>query len=299
MEVREDSPWYPSMRLFRQTVRGDWASVVARVAAALREWSERATRGEALPAASRDGPTPLPLPKCRPGPPAGHRPGFSAVTATRHGIVQYFPDEPDVGDSLGWYGEYLEGQVDLLTRLFRPGQTLLEAEPGVGAHALPPAAALGTSGHALLAESRPLMRRVLRDNLGANGVRNVTVLQSGVGRGDKAGSPSLDQLQLGRLDWLKANSGTADVLAGGDATLWRLRPRLFLSAVDPDEIASLAARVRAYGYRCWAITTPCFDRANFNRRAEDLLAGRDAVALLAIPEEGDTAGPIDGGVELS
>ena len=32
---REDSPWYPTMRLFRQTERGDWQSVFARIAAAL------------------------------------------------------------------------------------------------------------------------------------------------------------------------------------------------------------------------------------------------------------------------
>ena len=33
---REDSPWYPTLRLFRQTQRGEWASVVARVEEELR-----------------------------------------------------------------------------------------------------------------------------------------------------------------------------------------------------------------------------------------------------------------------
>ena len=35
MEGRDDSPWYPTMRLFRQARGGAWAPVIARVAAAL------------------------------------------------------------------------------------------------------------------------------------------------------------------------------------------------------------------------------------------------------------------------
>jgi hypothetical protein len=29
---RDDSPWYPTMRLFRQTSFGDWDSVIERMA---------------------------------------------------------------------------------------------------------------------------------------------------------------------------------------------------------------------------------------------------------------------------
>lgn len=39
---REDSPWYPTMRLFRQARPGDWSGVIARVASALKAAACRA-----------------------------------------------------------------------------------------------------------------------------------------------------------------------------------------------------------------------------------------------------------------
>jgi ADP-heptose:LPS heptosyltransferase len=35
MDKRDDSPWYPTMRLFRQETPGDWEGVFARIAVEL------------------------------------------------------------------------------------------------------------------------------------------------------------------------------------------------------------------------------------------------------------------------
>jgi len=42
--TREDSPWYPGMRLFRQRQRGDWQSVFAAIQAALRDHVQSAKK---------------------------------------------------------------------------------------------------------------------------------------------------------------------------------------------------------------------------------------------------------------
>jgi ADP-heptose:LPS heptosyltransferase len=38
---REDNPWYPTMRLFRQERDGDWPAAIGRVAAALQRRAAR------------------------------------------------------------------------------------------------------------------------------------------------------------------------------------------------------------------------------------------------------------------
>ena len=40
---REDTPWYPTMRLFRQPALGNWDAVIERVVAELRAWAAQAT----------------------------------------------------------------------------------------------------------------------------------------------------------------------------------------------------------------------------------------------------------------
>ncbi|HEY1722827.1 MAG TPA: glycosyltransferase family 9 protein [Magnetospirillaceae bacterium] len=39
MEGRDDSPWYPTMRIVRQVQPGDWPGVVHRIASLLQNWA--------------------------------------------------------------------------------------------------------------------------------------------------------------------------------------------------------------------------------------------------------------------
>jgi hypothetical protein len=111
---------------------------------------------------------------------------------------------------------------------------------------------------------------------------------------------SLDDLRLERLDWLKINDGIValDILEGAAESLWRLRPSLFISAVDFSLLERLANVLRKFGYRCWRHEAALFNQANFNRREDDLFAGRTALALLAIPEEIGVSVALDACVEL-
>jgi hypothetical protein len=160
-----------------------------------------------------------------------------------------------------------------------------------------------------LYESRPVLQRILRQNLAANGVSNVTVMRrtlgsQGEGEGSEIAMPTtetLDELQLERLDWLKVDASVAalDVLAGASETLWRLRPLLFLAVPDEQGLHGLAERAREFSYRCWRMETALFNPQNFNRRETDIFAGAKATALLAIPEEIDVDIALDKCIEIS
>ena len=293
LQEGETSPWYPTMRLFRQRTRDDWADVIARVRDALL----RAARapGGLLPARSPTGAeavaTPaLPAPCALPP-----RPGFAAVAETRFGILQYMPDEPGAGTgtgtgtAVGYYGEVQQRVVNLLAGLLRPGATVVEAGSGIGAHALALSRIVGADGRLFLYESAPPTRQILQRNLAANRVRNALLMRAGLGRSAQPEGPleTVDDLALPALHLLKIaeDADVAGIVAGAEQTLWRLRPTIFAAARDEATVTSLAAQVEGFGYRRWRVETPLFNPDNFNRRTDDAFGGRTALALLAIPEE--------------
>jgi precorrin-6B methylase 2 len=264
---------------------GDWAEVIQRVKTALTTHPHASIVDET----SDDKPADI---KDRVA--ARVRSGFTLVAETRVGILQYLPDEPNAGTSIERYGEYLQPQIELLTRFIRVGDTVLEVGAGVGVHSLPLAAAIREAGHLILYETGPVKRQILRNNLEANRVVNATLMKGSLGNAE-----TLDELDLERLDWLKINDDTAAlaILEGGADTLWRLRPRLFIATTDV-HLTEVARAVREFGYRCWKMEMALFNSSNFSCRTENVFGDRTALALLAVPEEVEMDVELDGCIEL-
>jgi tetratricopeptide (TPR) repeat protein len=304
------TPWYPSMRIFRQRKRNDWEPVIAEVVTALttyamsprdETWRTRLLEGGAGQGGSASSGPPASVAAEAPRIPdpaatarrltAGR---FCGVDETRYGIVQWQPGT-DVALSLSYYGEWRQAELDLIGRFVKPGSWIIDEGCGPGAATLFLARAAGEAGHVIAYEPDRVLGQIVRQNLAANRVGNVTFLARSLGGtravaqlpAGGAATDTLDDLRLSRLDWIRLNSGrsAAATLTGGTETLWRLRPWVFVVTGSESDESDVAAVLRDHGYQCRRFRAPLFNAANYNRRTEDLFDGRIAMGLLGIPEE--------------
>jgi hypothetical protein len=311
LEDRKDSPWYPTMRLFRQGRAGEgWDTVIARVATALKAEVERRRQSRVgqnagretvslpvAPTSSTDSRMDAGLDLCR-------------AAETRSGVMAYTPRDQVTAKALEFYGECRQLQVELLTRALRRGMTVLEVGAGIGVHSVMLASAVGPSGHVYLYEDDNYLKQILHENLLANRVSNATVMRRSLTRlasADSGGpavtrpvwgipeleatgqrTETIDDLGLECLDLFKIDrkdSDTLHVIEGAHGTLSQLRPRLFVGVSCPQALHEIKARLERLAYACWRAETPLFNPANHNGRDVDLFHGRTSTALLAIPEE--------------
>lgn len=307
----DTTPWYPSARIFRQTTHNQWGPVIDAVQVALRErvasyGKDTAQSPPAMhpPIGTRQHATPAPQTE--------HPPEYCGVDETRNGIVQSLPST-EVAASLAYYGEHRQAELDLVGRFLKPGARVIEAGCGVGVATLFFARAVGEAGHVIAYESDRLRGQIVQNNLMANRVRNVTLLVRGLAgelleapgtdgnRHDGTPTDTIDGLRVGRLDWIRINSKAvaANVLAGASATLWRLRPWIFVSTEGGAGEEAALVVLRDHAYQCRRFRAPLFNPANYNRRSDDIFGGRLAYGLLGIPEEVEIDTELEGCTPVS
>ncbi len=305
MDGREDSPWYPSMRLFNQVEFKDWVPTVDRVRDAL-----EARRNGGAEAA--DLPRAFALPVT-----AEIRQERQAnrLLATRHGTLIFNRHDQYVGRSLAHYGEYSEGEVDLFRQIISPGDVVVEAGANIGALTVPLAKLVGSAGVVHAFEPQRLIFQMLCGSLALNQCHNVVTHEMGLGRstsrmatprvdpnqpnnfgglsllnegeGDPVKVVTLDSLQLTSCRLIKADveGMEEDVILGALDTIARCRPLLYLENDRAERSPALLRRLMALDYKVWWHCPPLFNPDNFFRNPNNMFQNLVSINVLCQPAE--------------
>jgi FkbM family methyltransferase len=230
---RSDTPWYPTVQLYRQEQPGpDWSTVVARIAMDLAALA-RSRSGRLLRTSTAVGPS-APIDDLTnnvaekpydteefqmddgasmpahqiPGLDTG---GMNELAPCRGGLMLYNRNDTYIGASLRKYGEFSGEETALFGMIVQPGRTVLDIGANIGAHTVDLSRLAGSAGVVHAFEPQRLMFQLLCANVALNSCTNVFTHQAAVGAAsDTMLVPSLDpgeRHNYGGLSLLDARSG--------------------------------------------------------------------------------------------
>lgn len=290
---REDTPWYPTMRLFRQPQPGDWTSVFERIASALQE---------TYPAVQRKSWSDYRLAAS----------GMNRLTPGRHGWLLYNRFDTCVGRSLERYGEFSEGEVAVFRQLLRPGQVVVEAGANLGAHTLALSELVGDQGTVYAFEPQRIVFQTLCANLALNSRTNVDCRCEALGEtpgwafvppvdyraannfgglglgsyqhGERVRVVTIDSLQLPRCALVKADVEGLElsVLRGAAETIAQYRPLLYVDNERPENSAAVIEYLLSLGYNLYWHLPPLFSPANYFDNNVNEFGGAVSANLLGV-----------------
>ena len=230
----------------------------------------------------------------------------------RHGLMLYLITDKYVGRSLDLYGEFSDGEIDVLRQLIRPGATVLEVGANIGSHTVSLAKATGPSGSVFVFEPQRLIFQILCANLALNALANVYTHRAAVGR--KAGAsvvPKIDPTSPNNFggvslgDWpegepvpvmtidslglaachlikIDVEGMESDVIAGAEQTIRRFRPVLYLENDQPEKSAALIRQIMALDYRLYWHRPPMFNAENYFGVSDNIFPGIFSINMLCL-----------------
>ncbi len=291
---RDDSPWYPTARLFRQTAVGDWGPLFTRVADAM---------AERFPAIQRKTPAEMRLAIA----------GNNRLVRGRHGLLLYNRHDAYIGKSIESYGEFSEGEHELFRQIVHPGDVAIEAGANIGSLTVPLAKLVGASGRIIAFEPQRSVFQLLCANVALNSLENVECHWKAVGaaageivvpvldlgqtanfgglglgeyqRGERVPVATIDSLELPRCAFIKADveGMELEVFRGAVRTLERCQPILYFENDRQEKSPALLAFLLERGYRLYWHLPRMFVQDNYFANSENVFGSIVSVNVLGIP----------------
>jgi FkbM family methyltransferase len=243
---------------------------------------------------------------------------FAAIQC-KHGIFKLNLSDVHVSRSLLFYGEWMEDEIELLSKVLREGDVVFDIGANIGTHTIAFAKLVGIQGKVIAFEPQPMVAQSLLENLALNNLKNVNVIQSVVcepGRsnfkldfedkekiaGNQAGvsfvnmeeaegdipSICLDQLLLlsPKLIKIDAEGMEVNVLNGATKIINSFRPVIYAENHERKFSSSLLRTLFNLNYDCYWHLVPAYNPDNYLKRSEDIWAGQGYnINMLCLPKE--------------
>jgi FkbM family methyltransferase len=313
---REDSPWYPTARLFRQNTAGDWTFVFSAIEQELRPLlgldNTQAPMKEASPnleAAEEAVPDRRPLMES-----ANLR-----LKRCKHGAMMFYANDEYIGRSLDLYGEFSQGEMELFNGYLRPGMTVIDVGANIGVHTVYFANAVGPSGHVIAFEPQHVLYQMLCGNVALNGHYNVVALNAGLGaqpgtilvprvdyarpgnfgglslgkweKGDEVPLRTLDSYGLEACHLIKIDVEGMElaVLEGASSVLDEHQPLLYVENDRAEKSKALIAWLLNRDYRLYWHMPRMFNAKNYFGETQNVFGNIISINMLCIPGTSDAS----------
>ncbi|MBP88912.1 MAG: hypothetical protein CMJ64_19725 [Planctomycetaceae bacterium] len=312
---REDSPWYPTMRLFRQKTLADWGDVFDRIANELASQVGVERPPRVVPVSDGFADTN-----------AGEQPettsriletGFNCLKQTRHGYMLFNQNDMYIGRSFDEYGEFSEGEIDMFRRIVGEGDIVVEAGGNIGAHTVALAKLVGQQGRVYTFEPQRIVFQALCANIALNSLSNVEAQNVAVGAapaeivvpdlspdnetnfgglglgeyetGEKRAVITLDSLGLDRCRLLKIDVEGMElgVLQGAGQLIRECQPIMYIENDREDRSAALIEHIGGLGYRMFWHSPPMYREGNYFGNEKNAFGRIVSVNMLCVHKDED------------
>ena len=222
-----------------------------------------------------------------------------------------------IGRSFDEYGEFSEEEVTMFRRFVSKGDVVIEAGGNIGAHTVPLAKMVGSSGRVITFEPQRLVFQQLCGNLALNSLSNVEALNVAVGaapgeiivphlppdqatnfgglglgeykRGERRTVVTLDSLELKSCRLLKIDVEGMElgVLRGARQLIAHNRPILYIENDREDRSAALIEHIQEHGYRLFWHTPAMFSPDNYFQNEKNAFGRIVSVNMLCVHQSDD------------
>lgn len=235
-----------------------------------------------------------------------------SVLQTRAGTLKLFTNDDPIGRSLKEFGEWAGLELDLLSRLIRPGHTVVDVGANIGTHTIEFAHRVGEKGRVIAFEPQPRVLTLLEENVRTANASNVTIVGKAVGaalgqakvdalpedhhanygaaRVSEGGVipvdiVTVDSLELEACDLIKidAEGHGGDVLAGAAHTIARLSPVILIECNDVSDAADIFRSPALRAYDLHFVSCPAFNFRNFYHNPVNTFGVATETSVLAVP----------------